>query len=415
MNSERIGPFDGTGKQETETATRVLSLSTVYPRPDEPNLGLFVRSRLEHIARAESSTRLMVVAPLAAIDYSRRRSGNSGSLSTDYRDTLPVLRPRWLYPPGGGPLNPFFLFARLLAPLARLRKGFPFQLIDAHFGYPEGVAAWLLARAFRCPFTVTLRGNETMHGEHRLRRALIGRSLRGANRVITVSNRLREYAVSLGADSEKVKTIPNGVNSAVYYPHDRNAMRVKHDIPVDTPVILSAGYLVERKGHHRALSALRELRTGGLPAKLLIAGGPGGEGRYQEHIEHLITSLRLEKEVRMLGEVSQETLSELMSAADVFCLASSREGWPNVVHEALSCGTPVVVTDVGAAREMVPSEEHGFVVPPGDEPALASALRRALLKTWNREAIAARAQSRSWEKVAQEVLEEFHQVIEGAK
>ena len=48
-----------------------------------------------------------------------------------------------------------------------------------------------------------------------------------------------------------------------------------------------------------------------------------------------------------------------MSAADVFCLASSTEGWPNVVNEALACGTPVVATDVGAVRQMIVSDQYG--------------------------------------------------------
>ena len=100
--------------------------------------------------------------------------------------------------------------------------------------------------------------------------------------------------------------------------------------------------------------------------------------------------------------VSQPVLAEYMSAADLFCLASSREGWPNVVNEALGCGVPVVATDVGAIRDMLSSPEYGLVVPAGDQPALTVALGRALDTRWNREAIAAWGKSRSWMDVAAE-------------
>jgi glycosyltransferase involved in cell wall biosynthesis len=103
-----------------------------------------------------------------------------------------------------------------------------------------------------------------------------------------------------------------------------------------------------------------------------------------------------------------------MSAADVLCLASSSEGWPNVVHEALSCGLPVVATNVGAVPEMIPSDQFGLVVPVGDVPALTEALALALQKPWQRAAIAAWGNSRSWDQVAREALEQMQAAAGGS-
>jgi glycosyltransferase involved in cell wall biosynthesis len=100
-----------------------------------------------------------------------------------------------------------------------------------------------------------------------------------------------------------------------------------------------------------------------------------------------------------------------MSAADVLALASEAEGWPNVVHEAMACGTPVVATDVGAIPEMIPSPELGFRVPFGDTGALRDALRMALARDWDRGAIARYAQGRAWDKVAAEVVEVLEEVV----
>jgi glycosyltransferase involved in cell wall biosynthesis len=111
----------------------------------------------------------------------------------------------------------------------------------------------------------------------------------------------------------------------------------------------------------------------------------------------------------MLGAVSPKEMVKLMSAADLLCLASSREGWPNVVHEAMACGTPVVATRVGGVPEMIPSPSYGILVPVNEGEALSKALNQGLTQNWDRRLIAQWAHSRPWEKVACEVLQELQQ------
>jgi glycosyltransferase involved in cell wall biosynthesis len=111
----------------------------------------------------------------------------------------------------------------------------------------------------------------------------------------------------------------------------------------------------------------------------------------------------------LTGEVTQEALALWMNAADVLCLASRREGCPNVVLEALACGLPVVANAVGAIPELLSTEEVGLLVPPGDGRALEQALRRALGKPWDREVVRRRAGVRSWEEVAVELREVFRE------
>lgn len=374
-------------------------------------MGLFVRSRLQYLSEYAD---IHVVAPIPLLDYSNPRGEWARSRGIPRRRTdgrLEIWHPRWLYPPLGTPLNAFSMYAQLKWPLHKLRDVFPFQLIDAHFGHPEGVAAAKLARALGVPFTVTFRGNETRDaGNPALRRAIAG-AVGKAARVITVSNNLRELAIALGTPFERVKTIPNGINSAVFHAQNRVFARQKHLISPDARVILSAGYLIERKGHHKVIRALKALSDRGVEAQLLIAGSAGREGRFEETLHALVNETGMRERVRFLGQLPVESLAEVMCAADVLCLASSREGWPNVVHEASGCGTPVVATDVGGVTDMLPGEEYGFVVPVGDEATLAPALERALTKQWDRDAIARWGGSRSWEHVAREVYEQFVEVV----
>jgi glycosyltransferase involved in cell wall biosynthesis len=352
-----------------------------------------------------------VIAPVALIDFSsagKPRFGRRGIPVRRSESEVEIFHPAWLYPPGGFAVNPVLLFLRLLPFVKGLRKRFDFQIIDAHFAFPDGIAAALLSRAIGVPFTVTLRGSEVLHAEYPRRKQLIGWALRRAARIIAVSEGLRQFAVSLGVERSRTAVISNGVDASRFSPQDRNDCRAKYGISLDSKVILSAGTLIELKGHHRIAQALAGLIGRGYQAELLIVGRSGA---YEPEIRKTITDLGLKQCVRLLGEVSPAQVAELMSAADVLCLASSREGWPNVVHEAMACGTPVVATDVGAVKDMIPSSEHGIIVPPNDNPALAEALSEALNREWDRTKISTWAQSRTWERVVQEVLSEFEAVL----
>ncbi len=388
---------------------QIATLTTLYPNPAQPRLGLFVRARLQHLG---AIAKVRVVAPLARVAYSRLRGGKAGAGAggEDWLmdGTLQVCRPYWLYPPMGGVLNAWFLYRQVLPVFRRLQRESKLDLIDAEFGFPDGIAAALLARTLGVPFTVTLRGAEVDHARARWRGAALGWCFRRARRVIAVSERLRDFAVSRGASPERTITIPNGVDASIYHPRDREAIRLKKAVPREAKVILTAGHLIELKGHHFAIRAAARLRERGLPVRLLIAGGPGHAASFEADLRRMAAGAG--DMVTFLGEVPQQVLAEWMCAADLFCLASRREGWPNVVNEALACGTPVVAANVGAVPEMIVSEDYGVIVPPEDEQALAAGLEKALAREWDRSGISRLGQARGWPEVAAEVLRAMHEV-----
>ena len=389
----------------------ILSLSTVYPSSLDPGLGLFVRDRLAHMARLEN---VKVIAPLPVIDYQLRRVLRRASIPQSCQEgPLEVLRPSWLYPPGGTPATPAALFLRLLWPLTRLHRRFPFDVIDAHFAYPEGVVAALVSRALACPFTITLRGSEPVFSQSRPRRACIAWAVRRASHIVAVSRPLADFAMELGASRDRVSIIPNGIDTSTFHTRDHLVCRAKHGIPADAKVILSAGELIEAKGHHMVIQAIHELAKRGVATQAVVAGGVAHGGRpYDRELRQLVSGLGLESSVRFAGWVNRESLAELASAADVLCLASYTEGWPNVVHEALACGTPVVASAVGSVPDMIPSERYGLVVPARNQGALTIALGDALQRPWNRSDIATWGQARSWEHVADEVLTVMRQAVQ---
>jgi len=391
---------------------KILSLSLVYPNPDEPGLGMFVRSRLQAIAE---TAEVKVIVPIPVVDYSNPKGKLLRSRSfplSRWDGPIEVFHPRWLFPPTGTPLNVLCLAGRLLPLLRRIRRDFAFDLIDAHFGYPEGAAAALLAATSGVPFTITLRGSETMFAGYRYRCDAMRWAFRRAGRVIAVSEDLRQFAITHGVAEERTATIPNGIDRKTFFPRDRQAARVKHGLIPDRKVIVSAGELIEAKGHHVAAKGLRALLDEGMDAELLIVGATArGGSRFEETLRRTVAELGLTERVRFIGFVDRASMAELLSAADVFCLASYTEGCPNVVNEALACGAPVVATHVGGVPSMVTSERYGFMVPPRDVAALRDALREALSRPWDRCAISNWGRSRSWQQVAGEVIEAMQGIV----
>ena len=389
---------------------RVLSLSCTYPNSAHRELGVFVRARL---ASLHQLAEVKVIAPIAIFEY-----GNNASRKTERPPvvvltdgSMEVIHPLWFYPPMGGVLNALALALQLLVPVQRLRRLYSFDIIDAHFAFPDGIAAALLAWYFHCPFTITLRGNETLHASFRWRGVAIRWAIRRAARIIAVSEPLRQFALSCGAKPHRTRVIPNGIDSSIFFRRPAGDVRAKLNLPPTVHLLLSTGYLIERKGHHHVIRALAGLRERGIPVHLVIAGGGGAEGNFAPVLHKLVAELSLQPFVHFTGPVEPDTLAELMSEAHVFCLASDREGWPNVVNEALACGAPVVATDVGGIPAMLPSENVGFVVPMNDPHALLAALDRAFTAPWDREAISAWGRSRSWNRVASEVLESLESVF----
>lgn len=388
----------------------VVSISVEYPNPKEPTKGLFVRARLQALAKAVN---LKVFSPVAALDYAnpdKRLLGSRGIPGHVIDQGLEIFHPTWIYPPQGGFVNAFCLFLRILRPLRQLNRLSKVDVLDAHFLHPDGVATALAARFLRKPFIVTVRGSELLHRRFRMRRFWMRWAIRRASRVIAVSENLKEFALEMGARPDRIRVISNGVDSDLFFPRNRTQCRTKHGIAPEKLIILSAGNLAEIKGHHRVIAAVDTLRDAGIKAELLIAGGPGRSGRYSEVLRKEVAERKLQNQVRFLGEMPQERLAELMSAATVLCLASSREGCPNVVTESLACGTPVVATDVGAVRRLVPSEEFGFVVPLGKPEALYRALSEAVCRKWDRDSIAGWGARRTWRDVADEVATEVRAV-----
>jgi glycosyltransferase involved in cell wall biosynthesis len=392
----------------------IVVLSSLFPSPAQPNAGVFVRERM---FRVGAHVPLSVVAPTPWFPFQSvlRR------WRPHFRPTPPahgeqqgfsVWYPRYLSFPGVlKSLDGLFMALGAFTRLRRLKAAGQLDLIDAHFGYPDGYAAVLLGRWLKVPVTITMRGTEDRHSRTasllpRLRRALLG-----CQQVFSVSAALKQVAVGLGVPGDKVEVVGNGVDANKFHPVDRAVCRQALGLALDAPVLIGVGGLVERKGFHRVVEVLPSLIQHFPALVYLIVGGPSAEGNNQAELEAQVARLGLEPHVRFLGTRKPEELSEVLSAADVFVLATRNEGWANVFLEAMACGLPVVTTDVGGNREVVCRPELGTVVSFGDASALTAALNDALQTRWDPATIRAYAEDNAWDERVYRLLTAFRRLV----
>ncbi|HKO08642.1 MAG TPA: glycosyltransferase, partial [Alphaproteobacteria bacterium] len=282
-----------------------------------------------------------------------------------------------------------FLYRWTLPQLARnLAGGHDFDLIDAHYLYPDGVAAVALGRALARPVVLTARGSDVYTlARFPIPRRLMLRAARQAAGLITVSEALRARLVDLGVEERRIVVLRNGVDLELFHPTPRGASLGGSRLA--GPVLASVGHLIPRKGHDIAISALACI-----PAATLLIVGSGPE---RARLERLVRTLALGERVRFLGAMPQGDLPAVYGAADALILASSIEGWPNVLLEAMACGTPVVVSNFEGAREIVRTPAAGRIMTARSPAAAAAAVAALLADPPSREATRRYAEGFGWD------------------
>jgi teichuronic acid biosynthesis glycosyltransferase TuaC len=405
------------GEDEDALATLwsgcIAVYSALFPHAGEPQAGLFIRERMFRVA---GPAQLVVVSPrpwfpLQGLIRLVVPGYRPPTATYECQQGVDVWFPRYLAVPGGlRRLDGLSMALCTLPLMRRLKRERGLTLIDAHFAYPAGAAAGWLGRWLGLPVTVTLRGTEVRQLADRALRPSVLRALEHAVRVFSVSDSLRRVAAGAGADQAKLHVVGNGVDLGKFQRLSQAAARSRLGIDAEALVLVSVGGLVERKGFHRVIELLPNLLRRFPGLLFLVIGGPSPEGDISERLRRQVAELGLQACVRFLGPMAPEALHVPLSAADVFVLATSNEGWANVLLEAMACGLPVITTDVGGNREVVCSPQLGTVVPFGDPIALSEALAEALVHPWDRDAIVRYAQDNDWSRRVSVLQQHFAQI-----
>lgn len=390
---------------------KILVFTSLFPNSLSVDHGIFIKNRMHAFSQLKNCE-IKVVAPVPycpPFHWLGNWYQYSQVKQKEILDGIEIYHPRYLLVPRiSMQVHGFLMFLSAYRLIKRIKKEFHFDIIDAHYIYPDAFAGVLIAKVLKKPVVISARGSDiNQFSAFKSIKPMIQYTLKHSSHIISVCSALKDAMLKLGAKKNKVSVIPNGIDGNKFFAVNTSKVRNTLKLNLKTKIILSVGSLISRKGHHIIIEAMRNIVPILPEVKLYIAG----EGEFRNTLEQQIQLYGLQNHVALLGHVPNDKLNFWYSAADVFCLASSREGWANVIMESMACGTPVVATNVWGAPEIITTDDVGILVERNSQ-SLEKGLLTALGRQWDPETITAHVSKSTWSKVAIEVNEVFRKVME---
>jgi len=385
---------------------KLLTFSTLYPNALEPQKGIFVENRLRHLL-ASNQVEVVVVAPVPWFPFSSgfgEYSKFANVPSKEQRHGITLYHPRYpVIPKIGMSIAPLLMAMFVIRMIKKIiNQGYNFDIIDAHYFYPDGITAALISAMVKKPYAVTARGTDiNLIPRYWLPRKWILWAAKNSSAMITVCQALKDEMVSLGITADEITPLRNGVDLNLFHPGDKG--QIRQELNMSGKVLLSVGYLIERKGHHLIIDALH-----GLPEFTLYIAG---DGELDTQLKQQAMDYGLSERVVFLGALTPEVLRKYMVAADALILASSREGMANVLLESIACGTPVVATPLWGTPEVVAAPEAGVLTVDRSIEGIIDGVKRLFSQYPSSVDTRLYGEQFSWDKTTQGQIEIFKKII----
>ncbi|MCF8474857.1 MAG: glycosyltransferase [Emcibacter sp.] len=376
---------------------RILTLTSLYPNRLDPRHGIFVKARMDHFDLLNNTSR-KVIAPVQYFPlldlYKKSKFYKLNQIPLEENDgDIPVYHPRYFTIPGTNLINVTQAMTRACEKAIQKihRQNDDFDLVDGHYLYPDGIAAYEIARKYHKPLILTARGSDVNYWMTLKKpKQDILKALNYASKIICVSQALRRKLIEHGISENKIIVIMNGVDRNIFNPKIRTEAKGQY--------LLSVGNLVPLKGHDLILQALTEFPD----ENLTIIGA----GEREKYLKNRAQDLNILDRVAFLKYVSPRELAAFYANAKATILMSSMEGMPNVVLESLSMGTPVIATNVGGIPEVI-TPENGILLDKRSPKDLTEALRTALNKNWDHQKISEDAKYFDWKESSKKLYDCF--------
>lgn len=349
---------------------KICIVTTMFPKYEGDYYGTFVFEEAK--ALVDNGFEVHVVTP-----------HNEGALYNEIWDGIHIHRFKWFEPRPFKALVHFkglkdnirfvtYLFS-LFFSLLKVLKDYKIELLHAHSTLPTGLIAAVVTKFIRIPFFITAHGMDINEFESSyIFRHLISFSLNSSDKTIAVSQDLARKMVLMHVDESRITVLRNAVDKRRFTPQENMKIRWDYGINEKTILILFVGYLDTFKGIFELINAFGEIKKHYDDIKLMMVG----TGPKKLQLKKRISKLGLESSVIFTGKVAPFDVNQYYKSADIFVLPSYGEGGgpPLVVIEAMACGLPVVVSDVGGIPEIIKDGVNGFIVPPRNEEKLIQKL-----------------------------------------
>jgi glycosyltransferase involved in cell wall biosynthesis len=388
----------------------VLSLTTLYPNAVNPRFGTFVARSIEALAK-RGDWRVTLVNPIGLPPLALGRYRPLADLPAEnVEGGITVHRPHFTLIPRIGARRNAAAIARAALPLVqRIHAETPIDLIDAQFFFPDGPAAAIIAQAMGLPLSIKARGSDiSFWGDQGFARQQMLDSAAAATGLLAVSHDLARQMAEMGMDAEKITVHYTGLDRDRFRPFEHTQLRSQlsrelgFTLPDNAPLLACVGALIERKGQGIAITALKDIPG----ARLVLVG----KGEDEARLRALAASEGVADRVFFAGSVDHDVMPLILSAADVMVLPTVAEGLANAWVEALACGTPVVTSDVGGAREIITCDTAGRLVE-RNPVAVAAGINAILNDPPPREAVAALTEGFSWDANAAALAAHYERLV----
>jgi glycosyltransferase involved in cell wall biosynthesis len=372
----------------------------MFPNSLEPLFAVFVKEKAKALSKLVN---LEIIVPVSYFPFLRRR----GRIKYHEEfDGLSVTHPRYLALP-----NLLFSYRWLpyyitLKNLFKVRK-YKYDIINVEWVYPDCFAAMRCAHKYGKKVVVTIHGNEAIgYLDNINKKKKYIQTLLEVDHIVSVSNDLKNKMVNdYGIHESKISVLPNGIDLKKFFLIEKGEARrklgIKHS---DNKICVSVTRLSEEKSLHTMIEALKYCDKN---IYLYIIG----DGHLKDFLKEKIEALAFQDRVFLLGPLPHNIISWWMNAADFFLLSSIREGCPVVIHEALACGVPIVSTNIGGIPDIVENGIHGLLCPPDNPEEFAKSLMAAISNTWDRLEIAKYGQSYTWDRVAENMVQIYRELL----
>lgn len=402
---------------------RILVLSHMYPRVDDPISGNFIHYNACSIRSKGFDVTVLTPLPYVPIFLSKseKYSRYMKTPFESYISGIHVFYPRYLRFPGAGfhPFSCYTMYYGVQGIIKKLIHDFKPHILHAHTATPDGYVGLLLRRKFRIPLVVSLRGSDVNVYPYRNRLTffLTSKVIAEANKVTAVSGALKSAAERIARPQNGIEVIYTGcdLERFSFNEADRVTLREKLGIPSESPVLIFVGHILKTKGVFELLKAFLIARQMHGDLHLIVVGD--GEDFFA--LKQKAEAAQLSKWIHFLGARSHDEIPGWLSVADILVLPSWNEGLPNVVVEAMACKRPVIATRVGGIPEAVDDGKSGILIEKGDVEALANAIsllvsepaKRVTMGLAGRQIV---EQKFTWEKNAESTIAVYEEVLRNA-